>query len=186
MKQIRRQDAAVALAPATALASAHDTSARYAEVWGDTVDLRHLGGAIVLGIGIGTGAFLAGKSLLASLVADAAIARAYAMLLGLGGCLLAGAVCARLFEPKRQVVEQASDASERQRVLDQLSAEYGGLGAITDLSDAARAELAELGLLELFAAREAAAARAVPVDGAAGAAGEGADRADPVTREARP
>ncbi|RKP47191.1 hypothetical protein D7S86_23770 [Pararobbsia silviterrae] len=134
-------------------------------MWGDTVDLRHLGWSIVIGVGISSAAFFAGRYVLSSFVADAAVARAYAMLVGLAGCLIAGTVCAFLFEPKRDVVEEASDASERTRVLEQLAAEFGGLGSNDDLSPAARAELSELGLLDLFASHEASAAGRLSVDG---------------------
>lgn len=162
MEQYREHCASVAM-PHSASASAtaggvERASAHYAEVWGDTVDLRHLGWSVVLGVGIGAGAFFAGKRILSPFVADPAIARAYAMLVGLAGCLLAGAVCARLFKPKRNVVEHATDETERMRALDLLSAEAGGLGSVDDLSAAAKAEMSELGLLELFAAHEASAA----------------------------
>jgi hypothetical protein len=127
-----------------------------AEVWGDTVDLRHLAWSVVLGVGISLGAFEAGRVALSSIVADAAIARAYAMLIGLGGCLAAGALCAVLFKPKRIVVDQVVDEADRMEVLRQLGEEQGGIGAISDLPPSARAELKELGLLELFAAAEVA------------------------------
>lgn len=127
-----------------------------AEVWGDTVDLRHLAWSVVLGVGISLGAFELGRVALASIVADAAIARAYAMLIGLGGCLAAGALCAVLFKPKRVVVDQAVDEADRMEVLRQLAEEHGGIGKLSDLPASARAELKELGLLDLFAAAELA------------------------------
>lgn len=164
MKDYREHTATVAMGHASPKVGAQELPARYAEVWGDTVDLRHLGWSIALGIGISTTAFFAGKSVLSSYVADAAIARAYAMLVGLAGCLVAGVICACLFEPKRHVVEQASDESERIRVLGQLASEFGGLGHIDDLSPAARAELSELGLLDLFAAQEQPGASGVHID----------------------
>jgi hypothetical protein len=146
-------------------------SGSLAEVWGDTVDLKHLAWSIVLGVGISLGAFLIAKSLLAQFVTDAAIGRAYAMLVGLAGCVLAGAVCALLFKPKRLVVEHTVDESERMHVLEQLAAESGGLGSIADLSRSARSEMEELGLLSLFADFEAAEARRrVEEDRAQGAA----------------
>jgi hypothetical protein len=123
-----------------------------AEVWGDTVDLKHLAWSVVLGVGISLGAFEAGRVVLSSIVADAAIARAYAMLIGLAGCLAAGALCAMLFKPKRIVVEHAVDEADRMEVLRQLGEEQGGIGAIADLPASARDELKELGLLDLFAA----------------------------------
>jgi hypothetical protein len=103
---------------------------------------------------VALGAFLAGRALLAPLVADPQIARAYAMLVGLGGCLAAGAICAKLFKPKRVVVEHLVDEAARLRVLAQLDAESGGLGSLDDLSPAARAEMDELGLTAVFAAYE--------------------------------
>jgi hypothetical protein len=94
---------------------------------------------------------------LASIVSDAAIVRADAMLIGLGGCVLAGLVSALLFRPKRVVVEHAVDESERMAVLAQLDEEWGGLGSLSDMSASAKSEMKELGLLELFAAYEASA-----------------------------
>lgn len=142
--------------------SAEAAAPRYMEVWGDTVDLDHLALSIVLGIGVSLGAFFAGKSVLSTLVEDVAIARAYAMLVGLAGCLLAGVICAFLFKPKRDVVEHSSDESERFNVVELLAAESGGLGSISDLSAAARAEMAELGILELFASYEASHGSTMP------------------------
>ena len=74
------------------------------------------------------------------------------MLIGLAGCLAAGALCAVLFKPKRIVVEHAVDEADRMEVLRQLGEEQGGIGAIADLPASARDELKELGLLDLFAA----------------------------------
>jgi hypothetical protein len=109
----------------------------------------------VLGVGISLAAFEAGRVALSSVVADAAIARAYAMLIGIGGCLAAGALCAMLFKPKRVVVDQTVDEADRMEVLRQLGEEQGGIGAIADLPASARAELKELGLLDLFATAQA-------------------------------
>ncbi|WP_175780768.1 hypothetical protein [Burkholderia anthina] len=130
------------------------------EVWGDTVATKHLAWSVLLGIAISLGAFEAGRLALASFVQDAAIARAYAMLIGLGGCLLAGALCACLFKPKRTVIEHAADGPERDEALRQLAEASGGLGSVSDLSPSARAEMEELGLLDLFASYEASSARA--------------------------
>lgn len=130
------------------------SSLQLVEVWGDTVDLKHLAWSVCLGTGISVGAFFVGQRLLSVFVPDAAIARAYAMLVGLAGCLVAGAVCAMLFKPKREVAEHSVDETERMKVLDQLAAESGGLGAVAELPPAIRAEMEELGLLELFIAYE--------------------------------
>lgn len=136
-------------------ASVDEPDFSLAEVWGDTVDLKHLAWSVVLGVTISVGAFEGGRAGLSFFVSDPAIARAYAMLVGLGGCLLAGIVSAVFFKPKRIVVEHTFDDASRLAMLDQLDEEGGGIGTLSDLSDSAMAELKELGLLELFASREA-------------------------------
>ncbi|AQG98768.1 hypothetical protein A9R05_07910 [Burkholderia sp. KK1] len=134
--------------------SADRADFQLAEIWGDTVDTRHLAWSVVLGIAISYGAFAIANRVLAAYVPDAAMARAYAMLVGLGGCLVAGAVCAKLFKPKREVIEEAHGAAGREEVLRQLASEAGGLGRVADLPPAVVAEMKELGLYELFAEYE--------------------------------
>jgi hypothetical protein len=126
-----------------------------AEVWGDTVDLRHLAWSVVLGVALSVAAFEAGQAVLSSAARDPAIVRAYAMLIGLGGCVAAGALSAVFFPPKRVVIEHTVDESDRLRVLDQLGEECGGIGSLSDLPASAVAELRELGLYDPFAAYEA-------------------------------
>ena len=125
------------------------------EVWGDTADTRHLAWAILLGIGISLAGFFAASRVLASQVASPDLARAYAMLAGLGGCLLAGLVCAALFKPKRVVVEgHAADPYWREEVLRQLAEQTGDLGSVADLPPEVVAEMQELEIYELFVAHE--------------------------------
>jgi hypothetical protein len=135
-------------------ASVASTEYKLVEVWGDTVDTRHLAWSVVLGVVISFGAFLIANRVLATTVSDPAMARAYAMLVGLGGCLLSGAVCAKLFKPKREVIEEAHGEAGREEVLAQLASEAGGLGRVADLPPAVAAEMKELGLYELFAEYE--------------------------------
>lgn len=132
-----------------------DPAFTLAEVWGDTVDLRHLTWSVMLGVAISVAAFEAGKAVLSSAISDAAIVRAYAMLIGLGGCLVAGALSAFLFRPKRVVIDQMVDESDRLHVLKQLADEWGDIGLLADLPFSAEAELKELGLYDLFAVYEA-------------------------------
>ncbi|MGV8248448.1 hypothetical protein ACV33N_31510, partial [Pseudomonas aeruginosa] len=68
---------------------------------------------------------------------------AYAMLAGLAGCVLAGVICARLFPPKREVVEHSAshDPAWRAEVLAELAAQPGGLGTLADLPPAVVKEL---------------------------------------------
>lgn len=121
------------------------------EIWGDTVDTRHLAWSVAIGIVVSLGAFFVASRVLAAYVHDPAMARAYAMLVGLGGCLVAGVICARLFKPKREVIEEAIGTAGREEVLAQLAAEAGGLGRVADLPPAVIAEMKELGLYDLFA-----------------------------------
>ena len=131
-----------------------------AEVWGDTVDLKHLTWSIIIGIGVSvTGYFLASRWLL-SVVESKQLAQAYAMLAGLAGCILSGLICARIFPPKRVVTEQdiSSDPAWRAQVLAELENQPGGLGSISDLPPEVVHELKELKLYELFAAPAASPA----------------------------
>ena len=120
------------------------------EVWGDTVDSRHLLAAIAVGAACSLGAFFLAEHLLTGWVESTQMARAYAMLLGIPGSLLGGGVSACLFKPKRHVVEHITDPAWRLQVIEELRAEYGGIGQLSDLPPEVRAELRELGLEQLF------------------------------------
>ncbi|GGJ91436.1 hypothetical protein [Pseudomonas matsuisoli] len=125
------------------------------EVWGDTIDARHLILAIVVGAVVSLGAYTIGLWVLSHLVESAQMAKAYAMLFGILGCLGGGAISALLFKPKRNVVEHVADPAFRQQVVNDLLKEYGSLGRLEDTSPEVAAELHELELYELF--REAQA-----------------------------
>lgn len=129
---------------------------RLAEVWGDTVDLRHLAWSIAIGIGISVVGFFLASRWLATFVESKQLAHAYAMLAGLAGCVTAGVICARAFPPKREVTEQdiSTDPAWRSEVLQELAAQPGGLGSIADLPPAVVQELKELKLYELFEQHE--------------------------------
>lgn len=139
------------------------SASRLVEVWGDTADTGHLAWSILIGGSVSIVSFLVASRLLAGLVATPELARAYAMLAGLAGCLLAGVICAILFRPKREVTEgDAGDPRWREEVLDKLAAESGGLGSVADLPAAAVREMQELQLFELFASREGHSPAIVP------------------------
>lgn len=121
------------------------------EVWGDTVDGRHLIYAICIGAIVSLGAYFIARQLLVGWVADAQMARAYAMLVGIVGCLAGGAISATLFKPKRNVVEHLADPAWRSKILIELQNEYGPLGSLADLPPATIAELREMDLYDLFA-----------------------------------
>ena len=153
--------------------SPHAPSAHLAEVWSDTVDLRHLAWAIGIGISVSVAGFFAASRWLRGVVASPELAHAYAMLAGLAGCVLAGVICARLFPPKREVVEHSAthDPAWRAEVLAELAEQPGGLGTLADLPDAVVRELKELDLYDLFA-QPAAPASAVAAEPRRGAAKE--------------
>ncbi|KAF1020872.1 MAG: hypothetical protein GAK30_02260 [Paracidovorax wautersii] len=138
------------------MASQEPARGALAEVWGDTVDLRHLAWSIVIGIGISVTGFLLASRWLASIVESRQLAHSYAMLAGLAGCVIAGVICARAFPPKRQVTEQdaSTDPAWRREVLEDLAQQPGGLGRIADLPPVVVQELKELKLYELFAHNE--------------------------------
>jgi hypothetical protein len=122
-----------------------------AEVWGDVVDLRQLGIAIIVGAVISLGVYFIAGRIFAATVEVVAVGRAYAMLAGLIGCVAGGVVCAKLFPPKRVVIESEADPSWRADAMDQLAAETGTIGRIEDVPPVVAEEMKELGLYDLFA-----------------------------------
>jgi hypothetical protein len=130
------------------------------EVWGDTIDSRHLMYSIAIGAVISLTAFFGAKYLLVGWVENVQMARAYAMLVGIVGCLLGGAVSAKLFKPKRHVLEHQADPAWRAKALVELQNEFGDLGKLSDLPAATIAELREMDLYQLFADYEKSTASA--------------------------
>lgn len=134
---------------------------RLVEVWGDTVDQRHLAWAIAIGIVVSLTGFLVANHVLAASVTRPELARAYAMLAGLAGCVLAGTISALLFKPKRVVVEgRDADPVWRQEVLARLAEETGDLGSVADLPQSVIDEMKALEIHDLFADFRPAARRA--------------------------
>lgn len=132
------------------------------EVWGDTADLRHLAWSVVIGIAVSLSGFFLAHRWLAVHVAVAELARAYAMLAGLAGCILSGVICALLFIPKREVVDgNGGDPRWREEVLAKLAEQYGDLGTTTDLPPVVAQEMRDLQIYDLFASWKGAA-QAVP------------------------
>jgi hypothetical protein len=132
---------------------------RLVEIWGDTADLGHLAWSIAIGLVVSLAGFLVANRVLASTVATPELARAYAMLAGLGGCVVSGVICAFLFAPKREVVEgAAADPRWREEVLAELAGEHGTLGSVDDLPPSVVREMKELEIYELFASYKPRAA----------------------------
>ncbi|MFE0753232.1 hypothetical protein ACFW16_04720 [Inquilinus sp. NPDC058860] len=93
------------------------SSDNLAEVWGDVVDLRHLRLAVLIGAALSLAAYFGAVEAFKALGGDASVNKAYAMLVGLGGCVASCAICARLFPPKRILLEAGSDADARERAI---------------------------------------------------------------------
>ena len=125
---------------------------RLVEIWGDTADLGHLAWSIVIGVAVSLTGYLVASRVLASVVSTPELARAYAMLAGLGGCVVSGLICAKLFAPKREVVEGTDpDPRWREEVLAELAGEHGDLGSVDDLPPSVVREMKELEIYDLFA-----------------------------------
>lgn len=122
-----------------------------AEVWGDVVDVRHLLGAVIIGGALSFATFFVFTKVFAGMVSSAALARAYAMLAGLIGCVASGVICARLYPPKRVISEVATDPAWRLETMDQLAAETGAIGNVAELPQVVIDEMKELDLYDLFA-----------------------------------
>ena len=128
-----------------------DGADQLAEIWGDVVSRRQLGRALLIGAALSLAAYEIALRLFQGLTATPATDKALAMLAGILGCILAGAICARLFPPKRIVVDEVvGDATWRREVLAQLEAEAGPIGDIDTLPEAVIREMKEVGLYDLF------------------------------------
>lgn len=119
------------------------------EVWGDTVDSRHLGRAIALGLVVAGSLYLAADEITPSLVDDPTLAHSYALLVGLLGCLIAAVISAKLFAPKRTVVTgSGTDSAGRRIAMDAIEEEAGRLGDPRELPTAVQDELKALSLFD--------------------------------------
>lgn len=76
------------------------------EVWGDTVNLRELLCAVLLGIVFTMGFYLVARHFFLQIDSlEASLARGYALFVGIAGCLISSIISAKLFEPKRIISE---------------------------------------------------------------------------------
>jgi len=124
------------------------TPSRLLEVWGDTVDQRHLVLSIVLGVGLGAPAYLGSTWLLGMTDVPAGLQRSYALLAGIAACLVAAVIAARLFGPKRTVEIGTDTSGSRQEAMDAIEAEIGPLGDPDELPRRLRDEVVALGLYD--------------------------------------
>ncbi|MGM1029130.1 MAG: hypothetical protein ACQEWM_04550 [Actinomycetota bacterium] len=121
----------------------------YLEVWGDTVDGRHLLYSILIGVGLGTPAYLLAVWLFGQADGIApALSKSYALLVGLAACVLTAVVNAKLFPPKRILVDADDEPGSREVAMDSIEQEFGPLGDPDELPAAVLREVRELGLYE--------------------------------------
>lgn len=121
------------------------------EVWGDTVNFRSMLFAIVIGSVVSTGTFLLAKLYMSSLSGDATLLNGYAMLIGLGGCLLSGFICSILFKPARTVIASSEDNSENvKEFIVELIKDDPNYTSVNDLPSEVKEELELLQLMSVF------------------------------------
>lgn len=118
------------------------------EVWGDTVDGRHLLGSIGLGVGIAVPVYLLADWGFTALTGGDTLGHSYALVVGLASCIVAAVIAARIFKPKRTVLVGEAHTGSRTAAMDAIEAELGPLGDPDDLPAAALREVKELGLYD--------------------------------------
>lgn len=138
-------------ATATALSEATPDDSHLVEVWGDTVDERHVKIAVALGVALSVPSYLGAKAAFTGAMDNQDLAHTYAMLTGLFACLLSAVISARLFEPKRVVTERQLDPEEQIAAAMELAQLPLGLGKLEDLSVAEQEDMRRLGLYDVFA-----------------------------------
>ncbi|GLI31328.1 MULTISPECIES: hypothetical protein [Brachybacterium] len=125
----------------------------YLEVWGDTVSSEHLLCSVLLGVGFATTVFLTAQWLLAESGIDPAMVGSYSLLIGLAACVTVAVVCARLFKPKRDLLETDTGANSRETAMDSMEAEIGPIGDPDEFPAAVLEEVKMLGLYDDFKQR---------------------------------
>lgn len=124
---------------------------RLVEVWGDTVDERHVKIAVALSVVLAVPSYLGAKELFTHTMDNQDLAHTYAMLSGLFACLVSAIISARFFKPKRVVTERQLDPEEQIAAATELAQMPLGLGRLEDLTPAEQEEMRRLGLYDVFA-----------------------------------
>jgi hypothetical protein len=85
---------------------------KFAEVWGDTVVLKELFLASIIGIGFTMAFFIGGTEFFASREGlDPQLAKGYSLMVGIGGCILAAFISSKLFKPKRIIADSMDQSN---------------------------------------------------------------------------
>ena len=76
------------------------------DVWGDTVNLKELLFAVLLGIVFTMGFYLVGRHFFLQIdTLEPSLAKGYALFVGIAGCLISSVISAKMFKPKRVITE---------------------------------------------------------------------------------
>jgi hypothetical protein len=122
-----------------------------AEIWGDVVSRPQLAKAMIIGAILSVAVYYVTLATIAPMASTPAVGKALAMLAGIVGSVISGAVCSRMFSPKRVIVEQAQTGTAWQtEILEQLEQEGGPIGRVEDLPPVVVQEMREVGLYDLF------------------------------------
>ncbi|APO77213.1 hypothetical protein AM571_PA00332 (plasmid) [Rhizobium etli 8C-3] len=133
------------------VARAAGAHGQLAEVWGDVVSRPQLAKAMIMGAIWSLAVYFVALATVAPMAGTPAVGKALAMLGGIVGSVVSGAICARIFPPKRTVVEQVQTETAWQvEVLEQLEQEGGPIGRVEDLPPVVVQEMREVGLYDLF------------------------------------
>jgi hypothetical protein len=128
----------------------------FADVWGDTVNLRHLAIGMILGIVVSLSCYIIGLKVIQANYPKLAanLMTGYALLVGIGGCLLSAVVTANLFKPKRTLNEEDFSEDDRALVLNELQVDRAREAEELKLaSPAIIEEMKDLKLYDLFAGK---------------------------------
>lgn len=129
----------------------HGAQGQLAEVWGDVVSRPQLGKAMIIGAVLSVAVYFIALEMVTPLADTPAIGKALAMLFGILGSVASGAICARIFPPKRIVAEHAAEGTSWQaEVLEQLQQDGGPIGRVDDLPPVVVDEMKQVGLYDVF------------------------------------
>lgn len=131
-----------------------DQKGSYLYVWGDTVLGRRLGLAVIAGIVIAGGSLLAAEAFFTRVLSDPEIGHVWSLLVGIGGCAVAGIIVGATMKPAREIVQTAEDSKTMVETIDALSTHPRGLGKLEQASQQSRDELDAANLTHVFQIRE--------------------------------
>ncbi|MDR3561342.1 MAG: hypothetical protein P4N59_07880 [Negativicutes bacterium] len=125
----------------------------YLTVWGDTVDIKELLIGLILGALVGYGSYVGGLWYLKIFHPGIAkgVLQGYALLFGIGGCLVVGVIAAKVTKAKRVFVEDDSSIDKQAALLEfnldlEREAEY-----LKSVPPDIKKEMHQLQIYDLFA-----------------------------------